>query len=53
MGKYNMDITVTSARYVAPLSVEVEFSDGVLRTVDVGAFIKKHPYVQYNSNLQV
>ena len=38
---------VVSAKYVAPLKVELHFSDGTVKTIDVGAFIRKHP--QYNS----
>jgi len=41
-------ITVTSAKYIAPLSVELTFSDGYVCTVDVGEFIRKHPHPQYN-----
>ena len=40
---------VVSAKYVAPLKVELHFSDGTVKTIDVGAFIRKHPHPQYNS----
>ena len=42
---------VVSAKYVAPLKVELHFNDGIIKTVDVGAFIRKHPHPQYNSYL--
>lgn len=29
---------VVSAKYVAPLKVELNFSDGTVKTIDVGAF---------------
>ncbi len=29
---------VVSAKYVAPLKVELHFNDGIIKTVDVGAF---------------
>ena len=38
---------VVSAKYVAQLKVELHFNDGTVKTIDVGAFIRKHP--QYNS----
>ena len=40
---------VVSAKYVAPLKVELHFNDGTVKTIDVGAFIRKHPHPQYNS----
>lgn len=46
-----MNITISSAQYVAPLSVALLFSDGTTQTVDVGNFIRKHPHPQYNSYL--
>lgn len=46
-----MNITISSAQYVAPLSVSLLFSDGTTQTVDVGNFIRKHPHPQYNSYL--
>ena len=36
---------------MAPLSVELTFSDGAILVVDVGAFIRKNPHPQYNSYL--
>ena len=47
-----MNITITSAKYIAPLCVELYFSDGTVRTIDIGAFIRKHPHPQYNSYLE-
>ena len=46
-----MNITISSAKYVAPLSVCLTFSDNTTKTIDVGAFIRKHPHPQYNSYL--
>ena len=46
-----MNPTIVSAKYVKPLSVEIVFSDGEVRIVDVGEFIKKNPHPQYNSYL--
>ena len=46
-----MNLSIVSAKYVAPLKVELHFSDSTVKTVDVGAFIKKHPHPQYNSYL--
>lgn len=46
-----MSLQIVSAKYVAPLSVELHFSNGVIRVVDVGAFIRKHPHRQYNAYL--
>lgn len=36
---------------MAPLSVELTFSDGAIQVVDVGSFIRKNPHPQYNSYL--
>ena len=44
-----MNLSVVSAKYVAPLKVELHFSDGTVKTIDVSAFIRKHPHPQYNS----
>ncbi|MBP5421816.1 MAG: DUF2442 domain-containing protein [Paludibacteraceae bacterium] len=41
-------ITVTSAKYVAPLRVELTYSDGFVNVVDVGEFMRRHPHPQYN-----
>ena len=46
-----MNLTITAAKYIAPLSVELTFSDGAIQIVDVGSFIKKNPHPQYNSYL--
>ena len=46
-----MALSVVSAKYVAPLSVEIGFSDGVTKVVNVGDFIRRHPHIQYNSYL--
>ncbi len=46
-----MNLSITSVKYVKPLSVEIHFSDGTSRTIDVGAFIRNHPHPQYNSYL--
>lgn len=46
-----MSLTITAAKYVAPLSVELTFSDGAIQIVDVGSFIRKNPHPQYNSYL--
>ena len=39
---------VVSAKYVAPLKVELHFNDGTVKIIDVGAFIRKYPHPQYN-----
>ena len=44
-----MNLSIVSAKYVAPLKVELHFNDDTVKTIDVGAFIKKHPHPQYNS----
>ena len=46
-----MILNIVSAKYVAPLSVEMQFSDGTVKIVDIGSFIKAHPHPQYNSYL--
>ena len=46
-----MNISIVSAKYVAPLKVELHFNDDTVKTIDVGAFIRKHPHPQYNSYL--
>ena len=46
-----MILNIVSAKYVAPLSVELQFSDGTVNIVDIGSFIKAHPHPQYNSYL--
>lgn len=47
-----MSLHITSAKYVAPLSVRLQFSDGAEQIVDVGAFIRRHPHPQYNAYLK-
>lgn len=44
-------MSITSAKYVQPLSLDVHFSDGTEKTIDVGSFIKSHPHPQYNRYL--
>lgn len=46
-----LGLSIIDVKYVRPLKVEVRFSDGLVRVVDVGAFIKAHPHPQYNSYL--
>lgn len=46
-----MSLSIVSAKYVKPLSVEIRFSDGTEKTVNVGNFIKSHPHPQYNRYL--
>ena len=46
-----MNLSIVSARYVAPLKVELHFNDDTVKTIDVGAFIRNHPHPQYNSYL--
>ena len=46
-----MNLSILSARYVAPLKVELHFNDDTVKTIDVGAFIRNHPHPQYNSYL--
>ena len=44
-----MNLSIVSAKYVAPLKVELHFNDDTIKTIDVGAFIRNHPHPQYNS----
>ena len=46
-----MNLSIVSAKYVAPLKVELHFNDDTVKTIDVGAFIRNHPHPQYNSYL--
>lgn len=46
-----MSLSIVSAKYVKPLSIEVRFSDGTEKTINVGNFIKSHPHPQYNRYL--
>lgn len=45
-------ITVVSVKYIKPLKVEITFNDGIVKTIDIGAFIKKHPSEQYKKYLE-
>ena len=36
-----MNLSIVSARYVAPLKVELHFNDDTVKTIDVGAFDRK------------
>jgi hypothetical protein len=44
-------LSILSAKYIAPLSVELTFSDDTVKQVDVGAFIRQHPHPQYDRYL--
>ncbi len=44
-------ISILSAKYIAPLSIEIYFSDNTIRLVNIGEYIKKHPHIQYNTYL--
>lgn len=46
-----MGLSIISAKYVKPLSVDVSFSDGTEKIVDVGSFIRKNPHPQYDRYL--
>ena len=46
-----MNLSIVSAKYVAPLKVELHFNDDTIKTTDVGAFIRNNPHPQYNSYL--
>ena len=46
-----MNLSIISAEYKAPLKVEITFSDGLRRVVDIGGFIRKYPHPQYNGYL--
>ena len=45
-----MNLSIVSAKYVAPLKVELHFNDDTIKTIDVGAFIRNHPHPQYNGS---
>ena len=32
--------------------MQLRFSDGAVKTIDIGAFIRKHPHPQYNAYLE-
>ena len=42
-----MNLSIVSAKYVAPLKVELHFNDDTVKTIDVGAFIKKQYLSSY------
>ena len=44
-----MALSILSAKYIAPLSIEIYFSDNTKRIVNIGEYIKKHPHIQYNA----
>lgn len=44
-------ISILSAKYIAPLSIEIYFSDNTKKLVNIGEYIKKHPHIQYNTYL--
>lgn len=44
-------ISILSAKYIAPLSIEIYFSDNTKRLVNIGGYIKIHPHIQYNTYL--
>lgn len=44
-------ISILSAKYIAPLSIEIYFSNNTIRLVNIGEYIKKHPHIQYNTYL--
>ena len=46
-----MMLSIVSAKYVAPLSVELEFNDGVVKRVDVGTFIRNHPTIEVQTGI--
>ena len=46
-----MNLSIVSAKYVAPLKVEFHFNDYTFKTIYFCAFIKKHQHAQYNSYL--
>lgn len=35
------------------LTITLKFDDGVVRKIDVGGFIRKHPHLQYNKYLKL
>jgi hypothetical protein len=42
---------IEKADYISDFSVELKFNDGTVKTVDIGAFLNKHPHPQYNKYL--
>lgn len=48
MKKY---LEITEAKDVGNLCVLLTFNDGVQQTIDIGAFIRRHPHPMYNRYL--
>lgn len=46
-----MSYIIKRATNLGGMKVHLVFSDGVERTVDVGAFLRKHPHAQHNKYL--
>ena len=44
-----MNLSIVSARYVAPLKVELHFNDDTVKTIDVGAFIRNHSHPHFKA----
>ena len=42
---------ITKAENMGNLTVSLTFSDNTVQTVDIGAFIRRHPHPQYNKYL--
>jgi hypothetical protein len=42
---------ITNATYNSDLTVDLCFSDGAERRIDIGDFIRRHPHPQYNKYL--
>ena len=42
---------ITNATNAGNLTVNLQFSDDTVQTIDVGAFIRQHPHPQYNKYL--
>lgn len=47
----NGTYSIVHATDMGNLKVHLVFSDGIERTVDVGAFLRKHPHAQHNKYL--
>jgi hypothetical protein len=45
-------LSIKKAKYAGDLSVELFFNDGVVRTVDVGYFLKRRPHPQHNKYIK-
>ena len=46
------NINIKNVEYIGNLSINIQFNDNTITTIDVGDFIKKHPHPQYNKYLQ-